>query len=156
VVTIVLILAGLLFGVMQRLPGAADRVRCSQNLKELYVGLSNYTEDNNHWPQCPPLTYDQQNQIADFWINTLKPYGVTDAVWQCPGIQRLGKIQQVGHTPRMHYSPTQFDDKPGTPRKWPNQPWVVEIANVHGHGPLLIRSDGSVHDWDTYIEQFVK
>jgi len=74
-----------------------------------------------------------------------------DHTWQCPGILRLGKIQKNGKTPRVHYSPTMFDGKPETPRKWPRMPWIVEIGSVHGHGPLCILPDGSVHDWDTYI-----
>ena len=156
VIAIIFILVGLLVAVLGRLPGAADRVRCTENLKQLYLGLNSYTQDNGHWPQEPPLTYSQQTERENFWINALKPYNITDAVWQCPGILRLGKIQQNGRSPRMHYSPTLFDDKPGTPNKWPNQPWIVEIGNIHGHGPLLIRSDGSVHDWDTYVQQFIK
>lgn len=156
VIAIVLILAGLLVGVVSRLPGAADRVRCTENLKQIYLGLNSYLEDNGHWPNQPPFTKDQQKQYEDFWIETLKPYGITDAVWQCPGILRLGKIQQAGHSPRLHYSPTMFDSKPGTPRKWSTMPWVVEIGSVHGKGPLLILPDGSVHDWDLFVAQIAK
>jgi hypothetical protein len=49
-----------------------------------------------------------------------------------------------------------FDSKPGTARKWANMPWFIEIANVHGHGPLMILPDGSVHDYDIYTAQFGK
>ncbi len=156
VIAILLILAGLLAGVISRLPGAADRVRCTENLKQLYLGLNSYTEENDHWPQLPEAISDSRSEVADFWIATLKPYGVTDAVWQCPGVLRLGKIQQSGRTPKIHYLPTRFDAKPNTSKKWSIQPWVVEIGNIHGHGPLLILPDGSVHDWDIYVEQFVK
>jgi hypothetical protein len=156
VITIVIILALLMTGVLTKLPGAADRVRCTQNLKNLYVGLSSYLDEKGHWPNQPPLTYDQQKQYEDFWINALTPYGITETVWQCPGITRLGKIQADGKKMRMHYSPTMFDQKPTTPRKWPNMPWVVEIGNAHGHGPLMILPDGSVHDWDNFLESLIK
>lgn len=156
VITIVIILALLLTGVLQRLPGAADRVRCTQNLKNLYVGLSAYLDDRGHWPQPPQFTGQQQKEFEDYWLQALAPYGMTEEVWKCPGITRLGKIQAGGTSPRVHYSPTLFDARPGTPRKWANMPWVVEIGNAHGRGPLLIRQDGSVHDYNTYIEELQK
>jgi type II secretory pathway pseudopilin PulG len=155
-IVIIIILAVLLVGVVSRLPGAADRVRCTQNLRSLYIGLNSYTEEKGHWPSQPPFSRDQQATYENWWISELKPYGITESVWQCPGILRLGKIQNSGTSPKVHYSPTMFDSKPGTNKKWPNMPWLIEIASVHGHGPLLILPDGSVHDYDTFLEQFAK
>jgi hypothetical protein len=155
-VTIVIVLILLLTGVFSKLPGAADRVRCTENLKSLHVGLGSYMADKGHWPNQPDLSYKQQKEYEDFWIDALKPYGIVDSVWQCPGILRLGQITANGKSPRVHYSPTMFDQKPGTPTKWPNMPWVVEIGNAHGHGPLLILPDGSVHDYDIFLEKFAK
>jgi len=143
-------------GVLSKLPGAADRVQCTQNLKTLYVGLSSYLDEKGHWPKEPNYTKDKEKEYEEFWMGALKHYGVTDAVWKCPGITRLGNMQTDGHPARMHYSVTMFDDKPTTPRKWSNMPWVVEIGNAHGHGPLLILPDGSVHDWDFYLESLAK
>jgi hypothetical protein len=156
VITILVILIMLMTGVISKLPGAADRVRCTQNLKSLYVGLSSYMDENGHWPNEPNFGPEQQTQMEDFWIKTLKPYDISEDVWKCPGITRLGKIQANGTSPRVHYSVTRFDQKPETPRKWPNMPWIVEIGNAHGHGPLLILQDGSVHDWDRYLESLIK
>ncbi len=156
VITIVIILALLLSGVLSRLPGAADRARCTQNLKNLYVGLSAYIDTNGHWPKQPDFSPDEQEKYEDFWIETLKPYGISEDVWKCPGITRLGKIKADGTSPRIHYSPTMFDQKPTTPRKWPTMPWVVEIGNAHGRGSLIILPDGSVHDYDTYVEQLLR
>jgi prepilin-type N-terminal cleavage/methylation domain-containing protein len=155
-VVIVAILAMLLFNVASRLPGAADRVQCTQNLKSIYIGLNNYMEEKGSWPQQPRFSQKQHKLREDYWIETLKPYGVTEKMWQCPGIKRLGNIRADHTAPRVTYSPTMFDEKPGTPRKWPNMPWVVEIGNAHGHGPLLILQDGSVHDYDVYLETMAK
>lgn len=152
VVAILAVLVFLVAGVVTRLPGAADRVRCTANLKSLHVAFQNYMQDNGHWPQQPRFTAAEQTKYEDWWLNEMKPYGITQATWQCPGILRLGKIQKNGKSPRVHYSPTMFDEKPETPKKWPRMPWIVEIANVHGHGPLCILPDGSVHDWDTYVQ----
>ncbi|MDD5198686.1 MAG: hypothetical protein PHC88_02700 [Terrimicrobiaceae bacterium] len=144
----------LLIGVVSRLPGVGDRVRCTANLRGLAVGLSAYLEDQGHWPQQPPFDASQQKEYEDWWIKELKPYDIPEAMWQCPAILRLGKIQQNGRSPRVHYSPTMFDAKPSTPRKWWNMPWLVEIANVHGHGALMILPDGSVHDWDDFVSKY--
>lgn len=45
--------------------------------------------------------------------------------------------------PRIHYTPTMFDDKQGTPYKWPKQPWLIEIGDMHGNGALAGFPDGS-------------
>lgn len=155
-IVIVLILAMLLTGVLSRLPGVADRARCTQNLKNLYIGLNAYLEDKGHWPQQPAMTVEQQTEYENFWIASLKPYGISEDVWKCPGVTRLGKIQSNGTSPRVHYSPTMFDARPTTPRKWPNMPWVVEIGNIHGHGPLIILPDGSVHDYEIFVAEQTK
>lgn len=133
-----------------------DRVRCTSNLRGLSLGFSNYLADNGHWPQQPPFDQTQQKEYDEWWLKEMRPYDLPPAVWQCPAILRLGKIQQNARSPKVHYSPTMFDSKPGTPRKWPNMPWFVEIANVHGHGPLLILPDGSVHDYEIYVAKYQK
>lgn len=143
-------------GVISRLPGAGDRAKCTANLRVIGLGLTNHLEDTGSWPRQPKFTRQQQKEYEDWWIKTLKPYDVPEAAWQCPAILRLGKIQQQGRTPRLHYTITMFDDKPGTARKWPSMPWAVEIANAHGHGSLLVLQDGSVHDWDLYVAKYQK
>ena len=52
---------------------------------------------------------------------------------------------------RLDYFPMSFDDKPTTPHQWPRQPWFVETANVHGHGNLIIFTDGSAGQTDDLI-----
>jgi len=151
VIGILIILTTLMLGVISRLPGAGDRAKCTANLRALGEAFETYTQDEGHWPQQPEFTDAQQEQYEDWWINTMKPYGITEATWQCPAILRLGKIQRNGRSPRVQYSPTMFDAKQSTPHKWPMMPWLVEIANVHGHGALCILPDGSVHDWDIYM-----
>ncbi len=146
----------LLAGVISRLPGAADRARCTSNLKALYVALESYLQDRGHWPQEPPFTLAQNEQRGEWWVKELKPYDVSETTWQCPAILRLGKIQKTGTTPKIHYSPTPFDEKPQTPHKWATQPWLIEIGSVHGHGPLMIFPDGSVRDFDHVMAETEK
>jgi hypothetical protein len=51
---------------------------------------------------------------------------------------------RAGTAPLIHYLPTLFDARPGTPNKWTGMPWFSEIANVHGHGNLTIPSGGHI------------
>jgi prepilin-type N-terminal cleavage/methylation domain len=153
VVTIVLILIFLFVGVARRLPGIADRVVCTGNLRALHVGFETYVQDNNHWPKVPRFGPNGSEAEGEWWIRTMAPYDIPEKAWQCPAIIRLGKIQQNGTTPKIHYAPMIFDQRPRTPYLWPNQPWLVEIANVHGHGALCILPDGSVKDWDKHFAE---
>jgi hypothetical protein len=52
---------------------------------------------------------------------------------------------------RIDYIPMPFDDKPTTPHQWPRQPWFVEAGDVHGHGNLIIFTDGSIGDLSSAI-----
>ncbi len=157
VIGILAVLIVLFAGVVGRLPGVGDRAKSTSNLRALHLALDQYMDDHNQqWPQQPMFSAAQQKQYEDWWLDALKPYDIKPVTWQCPAILRLGKIQQNGISPRIHYSPTMFDGRPNTAFRWPNMPWLVQIANVFGHGPLLILPDGSVHDWDTYLAQHQK
>ncbi len=39
----------------------------------------------------------------------------------------------------------------GPPHQWPRQPWFVEAGDVHGHGNLIIFTDGSISDLKTVV-----
>jgi type II secretory pathway pseudopilin PulG len=153
---IMIVLAALIITVVSKLPGSADRAKCSANLRNLYLALDTYTQEQMKWPQQPDFGITQQIQYEDWWMRTLAPYGMTPNTWQCPAILRLGKIQENRTSPRVHYSPTMFDADPRTPYRWSTQPWAIEIANVHGRGALMIFPDGSVRDLDDVIAESQK
>jgi len=50
------------------------------------------------------------------------------------------------------YIATPFDDKPTTPHEWPTQTWFAEVGNMHGHGNLIIFTDGSISELNTVIK----
>lgn len=51
----------------------------------------------------------------------------------------------------IHYTPTMFDDKPGTARRWPTQPWLIERADAHGNGALICFTDGSIKPFNKVL-----
>ncbi len=124
----------------------AQEARCISNLRSLHVGLGSYLNDNQDvWPQGPPPEADAE--WSRFWITTLEPYGVTLRTWQCPtilGMIRAGENDGQFGPESIHYIPTMFDPTPGVARRWPTQPWLVERADAHGNGALLLFTDGSI------------
>jgi len=132
----------------------ASQAKCMANMRSLHVGLGNYLNDHgNVWPQGP--SPEAGAAWATFWIRTLEQVDVPERTWECPGIRRM-----VGNPPRdtitadsIHYSPTMFDALPGTARRWPTQPWLVERANAHGDGALLCFTDGSIKPFNKFLAE---
>lgn len=95
-----------------------------------------------------PENDNSDEDFATQWIAALTPYGITNKTWICPTIQNLlgnPDYYSAGNA-RVDYTAMPFDDKPMTPHQWPRQPWFVENGDVHGHGNLIIFTDGSVSD----------
>lgn len=133
---------------------AAAQARCMANMRSIHIALSGYLNDHNQvWPQGP--SPQEGAPWAKFWIDTLKPHGIEASVWQCPSIDRmLGSPRSEQITDNsVHYVPTLFDDQPGTARKWPTQPWLIERADAHGHGALICFTDGSVKPFNKVLAE---
>ena len=143
-IAIIGILSTLLLPELSTLPERAGKVVCIGHLRSLHVSLGAYLNDNEIWPQCPD---DAEGAAAEqFWFDALKDYGGDPNIWLCPTLVRqLGSdFATNSEAPKMHYTPTQFDDNPMTPRKWASQPWLIEIGDMHHCGNLMIRADGAV------------
>ena len=144
VVAIVGIMLTLLLPSIGPIRDRVERVVCTGNLRSVYCALGAYVSDNESWPQCPEES--DRAAIEKFWMTTLQDYGTKEETWTCPTLKRaiVLSASKAKDAPKMHYVPTDFDDDPQTPHKWPAMPWVVEIGNMHACGNLLIRSDGVV------------
>ncbi|MET0262154.1 MAG: DUF1559 domain-containing protein, partial [Rariglobus sp.] len=86
VVAIIGVLAGLALPVIGHTRVAANRARCSSNLRQIGIALLGYAGD--HRGHLPPTTHTTAT-LADgryeSWIYKLAPYlGDTDAVRICP------------------------------------------------------------------------
>ncbi len=153
VIVVVGILATLLTGAVSTLRARAQRAQCTANLRDLYVAAELYIQQNGSWPQIPLSANDDAavQNYASLWFDALKPFGPMQKTWICPTIQSLMGNPDLSKTENMRtdYFAMPFDDKPTTPHQWPRQPWFVEAGDVHGHGNLVIFTDGSISDLKT-------
>lgn len=154
VICILLIIAVLVMPNYNSWLAHAAQARCMANMRSIHLGLESYLNDhNNIWPQGPsPL---EGTPWAEFWIRTLEKEGIPQKTWECPVIYRM-----LGSPPRdritedsIHYTPTMFDDKPGTARRWTTQPWLIERADAHGNGALLCFTDGSIKPFNKVLAE---
>ena len=133
-----------------------QRVQCIANLRNLHVAAALYVQDNNQWPQIVSSADDEgDTSYAREWIAALAPYHLDKKSWICPTIQNLlgnPDYNSAGNE-RIDYFAMPFDDKPMTPFQWPRQPWFVESGDVHGHGQLIIFTDGGISDLKTVVAE---
>jgi prepilin-type N-terminal cleavage/methylation domain-containing protein len=148
VIVVVGILATMVSGIAMDMRSRADRVKCVQNLKNLYTGAASYVAQQGSWPQIDPTAGGSDRTVyAKSWVAALQPLGLTEINWLCPTVQRVLNNPDMtkDENYRIDYIATPFDDKAMTPFLWPHQPWFVEHASVHGTGGnLLIMSSGQV------------
>lgn len=155
VIGVIAILGALMVPAISAMRGRAQRVQCTNNLRNLYIAANLYVQQNGSWPQIQMGSDTAFQDYAKAWITALAPFGPAQQTWICPTIQALLGNPDLSHPEnvRTDYYAMPFDDKPTTPYEWPRQPWFIETADVHGHGNLIIFTDGSVSDLKTVIKR---
>ena len=160
VISIIAVLAAITMPILRSVRARAQRVQCTVNLRNLHVAVALYVQENNHWPQIASDSGDEDDEQGDSsfaqeWIAALAPYHVDKKSWICPTQQNfLGNPDYLSTgNERVDYLAMPFDDKPMTPYQWPRQPWFVESNDVHGHGQLIIFTDGSISDLKTVVAE---
>jgi hypothetical protein len=136
---------------------------CISNLRGLHGAFSSWlTDHDNVWPQLPADASVDSGGIGtalehEFWLKTFESYGLNEKNWTCPTFRRLVKLKQAHlNGARIHYLPTLFDDVPGRALRSPGTPWLMEIADGHGRGNLLIFMDGSVRPFNDLYSEILK
>lgn len=158
IISILGILASLLFVGYQKNINRFEKPACVANLTGLYRVLLNYQTDNDgRWPQLPANIAMGSVEEQDFWISTCKAYDFNEKNWRCPTAQRLmrSKSDEV-HVSKIHYLPTLFDSDKNrmSPMEW-RHPWAVEIGDMHGEGNLMIFSNGKIRTYKEVYESVV-
>ena len=97
VIAIIAILAAILFPVFAQAREAARRTACVSNMKQLSLGISMYTQDNDE--RLPILGVLAEGRGR--WMWQVMPYIKNRQVFTCP------------HTPRNAYDGSQWTDRTG-------------------------------------------
>ncbi|HEY5705512.1 MAG TPA: type II secretion system protein [Terrimicrobiaceae bacterium] len=151
---IIAILATLATQAYPRVVASIAKGRCMGNLRNLHVSFAAYIQDNGYWPQQPDFSSAYSKQYQDWWLNTMDVYTDSREVWKCPLLKKLGAYDSEGKPLEIHYTPTRFDARPTTPYRWAKQPWLIEVSNIHGNGPLLLMPDGSIRSLTDLVPNF--
>lgn len=86
VITILSLLAGILFPVFSRVRENARRTSCQSNLKQIGLGLLQYFQD---YDEVTPLVVFGGTQFPE-WSDGIYPYVKSDAVYTCPSAPKNG------------------------------------------------------------------
>lgn len=98
VIAIIAILAAILFPVFARARENARRSSCQSNLKQIALGIKQYTQDyDEKYPQEGGVTIANPG-----WAYVIQPYVKSEQLFQCPS--ETGSTQPVGTTPLERFT----------------------------------------------------
>jgi prepilin-type N-terminal cleavage/methylation domain-containing protein/prepilin-type processing-associated H-X9-DG protein len=86
VIAIIAILAAILFPVFARARENARRASCQSNLKQIGLGVMQYTQD---FDEKFPLYYSAGAAPAYGWADIVQPYLKSTQIYQCPSESRI-------------------------------------------------------------------
>jgi prepilin-type N-terminal cleavage/methylation domain-containing protein/prepilin-type processing-associated H-X9-DG protein len=107
VIAIIAILASILFPVFGRARENARRSSCSSNMKQIGLGLMQYTQDYDE--KMPPRFVILADDTRINWENMLQPYIKSYQLFQCPSntmnTKPLDKETDTSQLSRISYVP---------------------------------------------------
>jgi prepilin-type N-terminal cleavage/methylation domain-containing protein/prepilin-type processing-associated H-X9-DG protein len=84
VIAIIAILAAILFPVFARARENARRTSCASNMKQIGLGLMQYSQDYDEGLPCPRLADDASTNYGRYWHGPIFPYVKSAQLFTCP------------------------------------------------------------------------
>lgn len=140
IVSIIAIIAALLFPAYGFFRRKAEDATCMTNLRALHAGLSTYLQDHAFvWPQSPFNDAKKSESISEsdeakWWYEQLKDHGPTRETWLCPSERGQWADDNDPNNYSSTYVPSNFDETPNIAYRWSTQPWVIERGGFHDKG----------------------
>jgi prepilin-type N-terminal cleavage/methylation domain-containing protein len=152
VVTILAILLSLCVPLISLYKRRSEDLACMGNLRSLHTSFGAYLLDHSMvWPQPneglindASDAEDDNDQLTQFWITTLEPYGAHRQTWLCPSERSTFKTDFDEKRYDASYAPTPFDKTPNIAYEWGRQPWLIERGGFHGGEANRVMPDGSI------------
>jgi prepilin-type N-terminal cleavage/methylation domain-containing protein/prepilin-type processing-associated H-X9-DG protein len=86
VIAIIAILIGLLLPAVQKIREAANRMKCSNNMHQIALGLHNYNDTNNNFPPTayagPGVGVTNESNIGPSWMVMILPFVEQDNLFK--------------------------------------------------------------------------
>ena len=139
VIAIIAILAAILFPVFARARENARRASCSSNLKQIGLGIMQYTQD---YDENYPI---RNNDASGNWAQTVQPYVKSTQLFKCPS--NTGKeIMQGGLGPPAPQIPASYGTNH---RLMPDRNEPVGLSVLQSASQKIMVSE-SGYNWNDY------
>ncbi|HEX8462973.1 MAG TPA: DUF1559 domain-containing protein [Abditibacterium sp.] len=130
VIAIIAILASILFPVFGRARENARRSSCQSNLKQIGLGLIQYTQD---YDEAYPQAADRQGEYKG-WIQHVQPYIKSYQLFQCPSESTAGVIPVHAYFPAGNQTDYFLNGLIGDP---PGAAYLNGVTSVKMENPSL-------------------
>ena len=98
VIAIIALLAAILFPVFARARENARRASCQSNLKQIGLGIQQYTQDFDE--HLPPARTDGVDDVV--WPVLIQPYVKSTQIFACPSV--TDRVSTMTYTPNATYN----------------------------------------------------
>jgi prepilin-type N-terminal cleavage/methylation domain-containing protein/prepilin-type processing-associated H-X9-DG protein len=154
VIAIIAILAAILFPVFARARENARRSSCQSNLKQIGLGLMQYTQDYDE--HTPRLWFGAWSGTAGRWMDVVQPYVKSEQLFDCPSATPPARYKMRTDTNRAYGSYVMnavYNDGDAIPNGTPNSPAGNALANFAAPATTAWVMDGNGESFGTALEQ---
>ena len=161
VIAIIAILAAILFPVFARARENARRSSCQSNLKQIGLGLAQYTQDYDEKtprPWYPESGYATDNTAATpaaRWMDVIQPYIKSTQLFNCPSISNA-KPYVIGKASTLDYGSYVMNisyNNEGVPNGSPDSPSGSSLASFNSPSTTIYVMDGNGNSYATQSGQ---
>lgn len=154
VIAIIAILAAILFPVFARARENARRSSCQSNLKQIGLGLMQYTQD---YDERTPYAWFGAWPGTDRWMDLTQPYIKSEQLFDCPSATPVAKYKIRTVTDRAYGSyvinAIYNEGGLGAPDASPNSPTANNLANFAAPATTAWVMDGNGQSFVTEMAQ---
>jgi prepilin-type N-terminal cleavage/methylation domain-containing protein/prepilin-type processing-associated H-X9-DG protein len=154
VIAIIAILAAILFPVFARARENARRSSCQSNLKQIGLGLMQYTQDYDE--RTPRVWFGAWTGSAGRWMDVVQPYTKSEQLFDCPSVSPPARYKMRTDANRAYGSYVMnvvYNDGDAMPNGTPDSPAGNSLANFSSPATTAWVMDGNGESFATHFSQ---